>query len=92
MIDGKSGPLLRKEKILFFEQNKKVFVAILYPWFIVYPHEFASKPIQALDLTRYEACSCVNNTKLPNNMKRKEESFDLIPTDDSSSKSFRVCT
>lgn len=87
--EGKMGHLYKKEKILFFEQQKKVFAAIYHSWFLIYVNENALKPCQTFDLSRYDVKPSSAQLK---DIKRREESFDLISILDSKLHQFTAST
>ncbi|KAB0801474.1 hypothetical protein PPYR_05828 [Photinus pyralis] len=87
--EGKMGHLYKKEKILFFEQHKKVFAAIYHAWFLIYANENALKPCQTFDLSRYEVKPSSAQSK---DIKRRDESFDLMCISDSKLHQFTAST
>ncbi|KAF5300211.1 hypothetical protein FQA39_LY11245 [Lamprigera yunnana] len=89
VTEGKTGFLYRKEKILFFEQQKKVFAAIHNSWFLIYLNEMSLKPCQTFDLSQCEVRPSNTN---PKDMKRRDESFDLIPSNDTKIHQFTAQT
>ncbi|KAF5274758.1 hypothetical protein FQR65_LT04311 [Abscondita terminalis] len=74
--NGKSGFLYRKEKILFFEQQRKIYAAIHQAWFLIYLNEHSLKPLLTFDLSRYDVRASQKDSK------KRDESFELVnPTD-----------
>lgn len=83
---GKTGYLYKKEKILFFEQQRKIYAAIQQAWFLVYLNDQSLKPYQTFDLSRYKIRACQKDTK------KRDESFELFSSTDTKMHQFTAQT
>ncbi|XP_017771505.1 PREDICTED: src kinase-associated phosphoprotein 2-A-like [Nicrophorus vespilloides] len=66
----KSGYLWRREKIFFIEHCKKLYVALMDNWMLIYNSQKDSRPTEAHNLRFYSATQ----------LEKKECNFEMIPT------------